>query len=122
MNSEAEWTKALKESPDDKALQLAYADWLEEQGEQVRACQVREAAGAGSLVYSLWHRSWGKKHGEWPRLAHLKSHVIQSGSGGKYRRKYDDKWVSMDELVVVVDWRANPVEIARRPFSRDLRL
>src|SRR4051794_15505911 len=30
MNSEAEWKKALKASPEDKTLLLAYGDWLEE--------------------------------------------------------------------------------------------
>jgi uncharacterized protein (TIGR02996 family) len=123
MNSEAEWRKALKQSPDDKTLLLAYGDWLEEQGDQLKACQTREKAGAGTLVYSLWHPSWGEERGgEWRKLAHLKSHVRNSlDAEGRYVKSYDLR-VPVNELIVVIDWRALPIEITRRPYSHELRL
>jgi uncharacterized protein (TIGR02996 family) len=123
MNSEAEWRKALKKSPDDKTLLLAYGDWLEEQGELLRACQAREKAGTGTLVYSLWHPSWGEERGgEWRKLAHLKSHVRNSLDGeGRYVRSFNVR-VAVSELIVIIEWRTRPVEIARRPYSPELRL
>jgi uncharacterized protein (TIGR02996 family) len=121
MNSEKEWKVALAGSPDDNTLRLAYADWLEEQGEQLRACQVRQDAGAGTLVYSLWHPSWGdKRYGEWKQLAHLQSHVRPKSRSGKYRRTHGSKEVPVGELVVVVEWRANPTEITRRAYSHEM--
>jgi uncharacterized protein (TIGR02996 family) len=121
MNSEREWKAALARSSDDNTLRLAYADWLEEQGEQLRACQVRQDAGAGTLVYSLWHPSWGnKRYGEWKQLAHLQSHVRPKGHLGTYRRTYATPEVPVSELVVIVEWRANPTEITRLPYSHDL--
>ena len=107
MNSEEDWQKALKASPDDRTLLLAYGDWLEEQDEQLCACQVRQKAGAGTLVYSLWHPNWGdKRHGEWRKLQYLKTHVQGKTRGsGQYRRRWGDKVVRADELVVVIEWR-----------------
>jgi uncharacterized protein (TIGR02996 family) len=121
MNSEAEWRAALAKSPGDNTVLLAYADWLEEQGEQLRACQVRQDAGAGTLVYSIWHPSWGdKRYGEWKHLAHLQSHVRPKSRSGKYRRTRSIPEVPVDELVVIVEWRANPTEITRRSYSHSL--
>ena len=123
MNTEAEWRKALKASPDDDTLLLAYGDWLEEQGERLRACQTRQKAGAGSLVFSLWHPSWAERHGEWDKLAHLKSHVRgMGGESGTYVRRFGDEPVPTAELVLVIEWRARPVEVERRPFSLDVRV
>ena len=121
MNSEKEWRAALAKSPDDNTLRLAYADWLEEQGEQLRACRVRQDAGAGTLVYSLWHPSWGdKRYGEWKQLAHLQSHVRPKSRLGLYRRTRGAAEVPVGELVVVVEWRANPTEITRRAYSHEM--
>jgi uncharacterized protein (TIGR02996 family) len=121
MNTEADWKKALKASPDDATLLLAYGDWLEEQGEQLRACQARQQAGAGKLIFSLWHPSWGDERvGEWDRLAYLKSHV--RGKGDQYARKWGDQPVPVEELVLIIEWRATPVEIGRRPFTADMKV
>ena len=123
MNSEAQWRAALAAAPEDNTLRLAYADWLEEQGEQLRACQVRQDAGAGTLVYSLWHPSWGTKRvGEWTKLQHLQSHVRPKSRLGWYRRTRtrSSKEVRVSELVVIVEWRANPVEITRRAYAPEL--
>jgi len=124
MNSEADWQKALKASPDDRTLLLAYGDWLEEQGETLRACHARQKAGAGSLVYSLWHPTWGDERvGEWDKLHHLKAHVQgKARRSRQYRRRWGDTPVSVDELVLVIEWRAKPIEIDRRPFSRDVQV
>lgn len=122
MNSEAEWRKALNASPEDRTLLMAYADWLEEQGEQFRACQVRQAAGGGTLVYSIWHPNWAKPYGEWVQFSHLKSHVEPKSRSSRYRRTHGSEPVPVTELVVVVEWRANPTEIMRQPYAPDLRL
>lgn len=126
MNSEAEWRRALKASPDDKTLLLAYGDWLEEQGELVRACQAREKAGAGNLIFRLYHPTWSDgPYGEFAQIHHVKTHVNhkrRQESPDEYRRNPADDPVPVAELVVVIEWRARPAEIARRQFTRDMRL
>ena len=37
MNSKEDWYKLIRESPQDKVLQLAFADWLEEHDELLLA-------------------------------------------------------------------------------------
>jgi uncharacterized protein (TIGR02996 family) len=125
MNSVSEWSKALAASPNDKTLLLAYADWLEEQGEQFQACEVRQRAGAGTLVYRLWHPSWGDQiYGEWIKLHHLKSHVRgkERRWRGKYHLEHSASEVDPKDLVVVIEWRARSTEVGRRPFSFDLEV
>jgi uncharacterized protein (TIGR02996 family) len=132
MNTEAEWKKAIKKAaPGDRTVLLAYADWLEEKGEDLRAFQAREKAGAGTLVYRLTHPNWGGELvGEFARLHHLKQHINlkllmssrSSAAMGKYRRAYDDTPVAVEELVVVIEWHAKPTEVARRPYSADLKI
>jgi uncharacterized protein (TIGR02996 family) len=124
MNSEAEWQKALKASPDDATVLLAYGDWLEEQGDQLGACQARQKAGVGELVFRLTHPRWGGELvGEFARLAYLKSHVRgRRRSGVLYSRGRRDTPVPISELVVVIEWRVKPTEIARRPYSADLQV
>jgi uncharacterized protein (TIGR02996 family) len=125
VKSNQEWQQALQASPDDKVLRLAYADWLEEQGQRLEACKVRQTAGAGTLVFSLWHPSWGdRRTGEWTNLQHLKSHVNQKhpvgGSPGRYRAF--GKEVPVPELVVVIEWRANPSELARQKYDPNMTI
>ncbi len=126
MNTEAEWKKALRKSPGDNTLLLAYADWLEENGDQLRACKARQDAGAGTLVYRLTHPSWGGElFGEFAKLLHLKQHInlkLLMRPTRLYARTPAEPGVNPDELTVVVEWVARPVEIARRPFTRDLQL
>jgi len=126
MNSAAEWQEALRKAPGDSVLRLAYADWLEERGRPLEACKVRQEAGAGTLIFSLWHPEWGEKRvGPWTSLVHLKNHVE-----GKQRSKYRNrdayeahgKAVPVAELVVVIEWRAHAVEVARRPYGAGLKL
>jgi uncharacterized protein (TIGR02996 family) len=125
MNSDEQWQEALRKAPDDRVPRLAYADWLEEQGRRLEACKQRQQAGAGTLVFSLWHPSWGERRvGEWTQLEHLKSHVNQKhplgGSPGAYRAFRKD--VPVSELVVVIEWRANATEIVRQPYRPEMSL
>lgn len=125
MNSEAEWRKAIRRSPDDATLWLAYADWLEEKGDLFHACQAREKGGRGRLVYRLTHPSWGGETvGEFAKLHHLKQHLYlkMPMSPEGYQRSYHDQPVPVGELQVVVEWVAQPIEVLRCPYSPDLKL
>jgi uncharacterized protein (TIGR02996 family) len=126
MNSDQEWNQALRESPEDSTLRLAYADWLEERGQRLEACKMRQQAGAGTLVFSLWHPQWGEKRvGEWTTLQHLKNHVHQK-QRHNYRRpghyEAHGQAVPAAELVVVIEWRAHAVEVDRRPYTREMQV
>jgi uncharacterized protein (TIGR02996 family) len=114
MNSDSEWQKALKTTPDDNVLRLAYADWLEERGERLKALLNRQKAGAGTLIFSVWHPSWGEKRSNvWTVLSHLKSHIRQHTSGRTYHGKHGD--VPLKELVVIVEWTAEVTRLAYHP-------
>jgi uncharacterized protein (TIGR02996 family) len=120
MNSEVEWQQAIKQAANDPKILLAYADWIEQNGDQTKAYRVRERAGAGKLLYALSHPSWGEERfGGWAKLIYLISHVKQKpeASIGGYRRKAGEALVPISELVVVYEWRAKPIAIERWALS-----
>jgi uncharacterized protein (TIGR02996 family) len=122
MNSESEWQQALQQSPDDRTLLLAYGDWLEERGEQLNAFLARQRAGAGKVVLLLWHPSWEDPFGEFASPSELQAHLQSKKRQFKqYQRVHRGPRVPFSELVVVFEWRANPVEIERRAVSEDLQ-
>src|SRR5262245_40104466 len=127
MNSESEWQQVLQQSPDDRTLLLAYGDWLEERGEPLKAFLARQRAGVGAVVLRLWHPSWGEELvGEFAKPADLHAHIRGKRRQYKQYQRYEKgralgPRVPFEELVVVFEWRAAPVEIERRPFSDELR-
>jgi uncharacterized protein (TIGR02996 family) len=123
MNSESQWQQALQQSPDDPTLLLAYGDWLEERGEQLNAFLARQRAGVGKVVLRLSHPSWGTELvGEFATPEDLQAHLRSKRRQYKqYQRAYQGPRVPFDELVVVYEWRAAPVEIERRPLPAELQ-
>jgi uncharacterized protein (TIGR02996 family) len=123
MNSESQWQQVLQESPDDRTLLLAYGDWLEERGEQLKSFLARQRAGPGVVVLRLWHPSWGDDlFGEFATPAHLQEHIRSKRRQYKqYQRVYQGPRVPFGELVVVFEWRATPVEIERRPLADEVQ-
>lgn len=65
MPSDADFQAAIRANPDDSTIRYAYADWLEEQGQLVRAANYRFNAAraaclnvAGHYGQGVWRASW----------------------------------------------------------------
>lgn len=54
--NEAEWVRAIVEAPDDTALRLRFADWLEQQGARDRATFIRQQCALAGVP--KWARGW----------------------------------------------------------------
>jgi uncharacterized protein (TIGR02996 family) len=129
--TKADWLKQLQGAPDDKGLLLAYADWLEEQGDLLEAFAQRESAGVGRRVYLLGCKSVpGHYLGPWQQLAHMRSHIrnkVRAVYGGprKYHfrvprgpgKRSEETAVRLDELFVLVRFEYTPVDVATMPLG-----
>lgn len=108
MHEETAFLRGIEAAPDDAALRLAYADWLEELGETQRAECIRvEAAMAAVPVYSDRYQELKPRRAEL-RAALEPEWLRQMGYVPRHRpmftklpRKRSDRWRLVVEFIEV---------------------
>lgn len=119
-----DWLKQIKERPDDRALRLAFADWLEEAGDRIEAFKQREKAGVGEVLYYVGFLDHpDSRVGPWRQLGHLKRHIRQRSSDYGRAGKYPlflvtpPAYVSHDRMYVKVYFQYKATQVGEIPLE-----
>jgi uncharacterized protein (TIGR02996 family) len=105
MNQDADFVNAVRAAPEDNTLRLVYADWLQEQGQEVRAEFIREQI---ELTDVPTGRSPGTQWEEWHRRVERCSMVLE---------RHGREWLGRDWLPVNDLTRSKVSPQIPRPYA-----